>query len=258
MNTSYQLLTLDWLLVASGAGILAGTLILVAPRCRRIGKAQAVIALVLLLGSVTLPLGWANCQEALLPAWSGSGKQGARPGARGVAGNFFARTDCGRVIPLYKVERDAGYLDPTEDAGNTPQGDSSVIRTGPADPECNCHGWVFALGEYQIDGEVIDDILDDNGYSEVGVPQEGDLIVYRGPTGIVEHTGVVREVSRSGVITVESKWGSQGRYLHAPADQPYWQSWSYYHSEREGHRLAGMGEDSQETQKVVALDESVQ
>jgi hypothetical protein len=148
------------------------------------------------------------------------------------------------VIPLYKVERDAGYQEPEDDANSALLGEFSLIRTGPADPESNCHGWVFAFGEYVIDGEAIDTILEDNGYAEVAAPQEGDLIVYRGADGIVEHTGVVREVSPSGAILVESKWGSQGRYLHAPADQPYWRAWGFYHSEREGHRLAGMDDSS--------------
>jgi hypothetical protein len=247
MNASRLCLTLDNLLVVSGIGILLGVTLLIGPRWWRIGKAQAVLALSLLLGSALLPMGWAQFQEARLPTWSGTGQQaGVRPPVHAVAGNFSAQTDCGRAIPLYKIERDAEYQE--VDEASTYQG-SSLVRTGPADPESNCHGWVFALGEYFIAGEVIDDILDDNGYAEVAAPQAGDLIVYRGPEGSVEHTGVVREVSNSGEIFVESKWGSQARYLHAPADQPYWRSWGFYRSEREGHRLAGM-DDSQGTQTV--------
>jgi hypothetical protein len=161
----------------------------------------------------------------------------------------------GRIIPLYRVEREATSsntqtLDHVQH--NASHKGSSVVRTGPAAPETNCHGWVFTEGRYLIDGEVIDDILNDNGYVPVSTPKAGDLIVYRGPDGMVAHTGLVRVVSSSDPILVESQWGSQGRFRHSPEDQPYWESWGFYHSERQGHRLTGIGENPSPGSNVVA------
>ena len=154
-----------------------------------------------------------------------------------------AVTDEGRAVTVHRA------LEPTQsDAGQAVNDDrlvarwaAKLIRTAPADPVCNCHGWVYAGGLYWVSEATVEAILADNGYRAVAEPQTGDVITYRGGNGTVTHSGVVRVVER-GVILIESKWGPSGRYLHRPEDQPYGECFAYYRSERKGHVLAGLGE----------------
>src|SRR5262245_101697 len=233
MNTSLPHLSPDAVLLIAGVCIVLGVVLLVLPRSRKRGKLRLAVALALLLGSFSGVLVWAGVQETRLAEWSGGER---RVDARASAATFSARTDCGRTIPLYRVETGPGYRE-AETPEDLPGRD--IARTAPASAESNCHGWVFADGHYWIDSDQIDDILEDNCYAEVSTPQVDDVIVYR-TAGGVAHTGIVRQVSADGSVVVESKWGTQGRFLHAPADQPFWRSWSYYHSPRQGHRLDGL------------------
>jgi hypothetical protein len=149
-----------------------------------------------------------------------------------------AHTDQGHVLPLY-----GNLLDDIEDAALKRIEDSirksmtlQVIQTADADKSCNCHGWVFTGGRYSVRGMEVDRILEDNGYTEVSRPQPGDAIVYRSESGTVLHSGVVRVVAND-LILIESKWGPNGRFLHAPETQVYSPRWAYYHSTRHGHEL---------------------
>ena len=115
----------------------------------------------------------------------------------------------------------------------------TLIRLDPPSPTCNCHGWVFAGGKHWISGEDVCRILKENGYEEVNKPIAGDVITYRQGDAIL-HTGVVRGVTRDGVVLVESKWAKMGRFLH-PADKTvYVGDVFYYRSHREGHTLKGI------------------
>jgi hypothetical protein len=117
-----------------------------------------------------------------------------------------------------------------------------LIRTAPADPAYNCHGWVFTGGHYWIRGQEVERLLADNGYREVSPPAVGDVAVVRGPEGTISHSALVR-VASAGLLLVESKWGRQGRYVHRPEDTPYPGRWSYYRSARPGHLLRGLAAD---------------
>jgi hypothetical protein len=112
----------------------------------------------------------------------------------------------------------------------------AIIRASKPDPSHNCYGWVFTGGRFWIDGDSVDLILADNGYQEVADPRAGDLITYRDRVGRSAHAGIVRSANENDVL-VESKWGSLGRYLHAPAHQPFDKTWAYYRSPRHGHLL---------------------
>lgn len=202
------------------------------------GPLAAVLFLSLCGGSGLLS--WARWQETLLPEWSG---QNLRRNLLGTGEPVTARTDRGRVVQLWRVER-AGEATGTEavetEAFWKASFGDTLVRTAPSSPESNCHGWVFADGRYWLDGEEIDCILLDNGYQEVTAPHPGDVIVYRPSYGRVAHTGLVRSVADDGAVVVESKWGSKGRFLHAPETQPQWTCWSYYRSPRASHCLAGI------------------
>jgi hypothetical protein len=144
-------------------------------------------------------------------------------------------TATGRVIPLYRYEM---AIDDTEElayellrhdlaiADNYPH---SVIRLGEPDDHSNCHGFVFASGQYAIRGEDVELILADNCFAPVTAPAAGDVIVYRGRAGKVIHTGVVRIVGGPDSILVESKWGPLGVYLHRADLSPYGVEITYYH-----------------------------
>jgi hypothetical protein len=152
-----------------------------------------------------------------------------------------ARTDQGTPIPLLMNEEQqhltvAEELTLLKSLGLT----QAVIRMGPADPVTNCHGWVFAAGQYCVSGVWVRRILLENGYQRVDRPDVGDLIVYQNDQGEVLHTGVVRALGLGDLVLVESKWSVWGRYLHEPAAQAYSANYTYYHSPRSGHLLAGV------------------
>jgi hypothetical protein len=99
-----------------------------------------------------------------------------------------------------------------------------VIRTGPPDIVTNCHGWLFAGGQFWIHGTEVNGILEDNG------------------NGVTLHSALVRAATDDGLVLLEGKWGIYGRFIHGPADQHYAQQWTYYHSNRNGgNRLQGLG-----------------
>lgn len=135
-------------------------------------------------------------------------------------------TDQGRVIPLFRslvqgpVEIESFHSNSV--AWRT------VKRVATADRKANCHGWVFAAGEYLVEAEHVDWILQDNGYCAVKEPKAGDLIIYRYDDGTPMHSGIVRLVKNDGTPVIESKWGLGGRYLHPPENPLYHGRIEYY------------------------------
>jgi hypothetical protein len=108
------------------------------------------------------------------------------------------------------------------------------VRLEQPIPGCNCHGWTFAEGQHCIHDNDVPLILRENGYHEVNEPMCGDLAVCYQDQVIV-HSGLVRSVQDGDVIRIESKWGPFGVFLHHPLSYPH--PWTYYRSERSGHRL---------------------
>jgi hypothetical protein len=147
-------------------------------------------------------------------------------------------TDRGSPVPIYRVEKQVRGPGGNGGSSRPAEVTYNVIRTACADPNCNCHGWVFAAGKGWLTCERVEQILQDNGYAPVAVPRTGDLVVYRSAAGETLHTGLVRLASADGLVLIESKWGHWGRYLHRPQDQPYGSTYAYYRtSRRGGHRL---------------------
>ncbi len=107
---------------------------------------------------------------------------------------------------------------------------------------CNCHGYVFTAGHFYVGGDDVPAILADNGYRETKSPRAGDVAVYRDVADKVLHTGVVRGATGEGIVLVESKWGSIGRFLHRSDIHCYNDATSclYYRSLRKGHQLRGV------------------
>lgn len=115
-----------------------------------------------------------------------------------------------------------------------------LMRVNGPDPASNCHGWVFADGQFWISEEDVDRILLENGYQQVSSPRKGDVIIYRYVDGHPIHSGVVR-VADDDLILIESKWAHLGRFLHTPDDSAYGEgNFTYYRSARKGNTLKGI------------------
>jgi hypothetical protein len=93
----------------------------------------------------------------------------------------------------------------------------------------NCMGLVFATRRTWIDTDQIFKILKEDDYYAVGEPPEaceGDLVIYRRkPKGNVSHVGIILKLNpevktASWEITVLSKWGPEGEYIHNIDDIP--------------------------------------
>jgi hypothetical protein len=121
--------------------------------------------------------------------------------------------------------------------------EASLIQTGPADGDYNCHGWVFTGGRSWIRGQSVEAILQDNGYRETKRPMIGDLCIYRDNRGEVAHSAIVRGLGEKGVVLLESKWGKLGRYIHMAHENHAYTGHDhrYYRSSRSGgHLLRGL------------------
>ncbi len=127
-------------------------------------------------------------------------------------------TDKQRLVPVYRAPLDGDMRAYYEFDAREPAGLS--IQRASEDVGSNCHGWVFAGGQYLITGSGVKMILEDNGYRLVAAPQPGDVVVYRDEQNEIVHTGLVRTAFDDGRVLVESKWGLGGRYLHPTFDDP--------------------------------------
>ena len=90
----------------------------------------------------------------------------------------------------------------------------------------NCVGMVFATRRTWIEPELVDQILEEDGYRQVVAKQDldiGDVVVYRDSGNLISHVGVIvslrPQVARGDwEITVVSQWGADGEYIHEIED----------------------------------------
>lgn len=86
----------------------------------------------------------------------------------------------------------------------------------------DCHGFTFKSGNLWIDDDQVRTILVDQGWVAPadGKAKVNDIVVYE-KDGNITHSGIVTGVDTDGNVTrVESKWGADGLYTHAPNDVP--------------------------------------
>jgi hypothetical protein len=139
--------------------------------------------------------------------------------------DWVAVTDRGREVTLFRFNRQGSG--------------TAAVASSSAEQEnlkANCHGWVFAGGQYLLWRDGVERILQDNGYQICETPQPGDLIIYRNDVGEPVHTGLVKAGVWGGIL-IESKWGVGKRFVHSPEMQPYGDRYSYYRSSRQGHAI---------------------
>lgn len=153
------------------------------------------------------------------------------PGEKNEVREFVAMTDLNRLIRVYRMteNRSKPVAEDQTISGNFID---STIQRAPANAAANCHGWVFLDSQFLIPGEAVQQILDDNDYEIVFEPNAGDVIIYRDEDRRIVHSGLVRGVLNDGTVIIESKWGVEGTFLHAPEGTPYSTSFEYYRSPR--------------------------
>lgn len=93
----------------------------------------------------------------------------------------------------------------------------------------NCVGLVFASRRTWVDTRVVPTILREDGYDRLAGLADveiGDLVIYRETRGnTMTHIGIIVEQrahvpSAEWEITVMSKWGAAGEYIHPLKDIP--------------------------------------
>lgn len=142
-----------------------------------------------------------------------------------------ASTDRGTDVPL-------GWPADNAVEEEMPEGfEWRAIAATAGRSQANCHGWVFAEGEYWIPTDFVDTILRDNGYEWIAAPVPGDLIIYRDEHARPIHSGLVKAIGEEGFVLVESKWGLLDVFWHTPDDQAFGDDFEYWHSPRPGHTL---------------------
>lgn len=167
------------------------------------------------------------------------GVGGVAPGVIVSEDEFCGRTDLGSKINLFHFSVDDQlFKEYAEDFHiRYSMFTSALIHREDADSSSNCHGWVFTGGKFLLRGTGVERILEENRYAIVSTPAPGDIVIYRSDTGAILHTGLVQGVLNEGTVMIESKWGTDQRFLHRPEDQPYSTSFVYYHSDRKGHLI---------------------
>ncbi|MCU0710494.1 MAG: hypothetical protein MUC43_00445 [Pirellula sp.] len=172
----------------------------------------------------------------------------ALPGKTKLVHSHVGLTDKGRQIDLYSFELE-GEL-PADDQALLATSNSfpvALIRRKQVDLSANCHGWVFAKGDFLINSLGVSIILEDNDYTRVDRPETGDIAIYRNMSGDVIHTALVCSVLEDNTVLLESKWGLHQRFIHLPEDQPYSTLIEYFRTSRNGHHIKIVEQSPEQT-----------
>lgn len=91
----------------------------------------------------------------------------------------------------------------------------------------NCHGLTFSSRRTQIiDPAEVRKILTQDSYQKIERADilSGDIVVYVGPEGDIEHSGIIMEVDKTMLIPIPlvlSKWGVAHEVVHRLPYCPY-------------------------------------
>ena len=103
----------------------------------------------------------------------------------------------------------------------------AIHRPTPACYTYNCHGLTFASRRTQILLSAdVRRILGDDDYVQIGTKDvlAGDIVIYIGEDGDIEHSGIVMDVPKGMLVVIPkvlSKWGSAHEVVHNVLDCPY-------------------------------------
>jgi hypothetical protein len=164
-----------------------------------------------------------------------------------------ALTDRGRVLPLFHYEAlitpsasSKRRFNPERDVDAFLSALETIVldriklpgfvleRCGPLNPAANCHGWVFARGQFGIHDRDVATILEEHRYERVSQPASGDLAIYR-VDGVIVHSGIVHVSVPRREIVIRSKWGPFGVFFHQPGAHSG--DCTFYRSSRLGNDL---------------------
>lgn len=93
----------------------------------------------------------------------------------------------------------------------------------------NCVGMVVAARRVWVDPEHAVKILTDDGYRKLSGPEEveyGDVVIYHNARGQPVHIGIVLRKNlaiagdKKDLLTILSKWGGDGEYIHEVSKVP--------------------------------------
>jgi hypothetical protein len=101
----------------------------------------------------------------------------------------------------------------------------------------NCHGLTFASRRTCVsDANEVKRILELDGYETVNQSNvmPGDIVLYRGEKGDIEHSGIVVDVPKDketdfGIPKIVSKWGKFKEFIHRANQCPYNYLTATYH-----------------------------
>jgi hypothetical protein len=112
------------------------------------------------------------------------------------------------------------------------------FRTNPI-PRYNCHGLTFASRRTRIfEDRVVRLILKDDSYVKISSSEvsAGDIVVYIGVDGEIDHSGIIVQHSRDPIEghLVLSKWGGGAEVIHRLHDVPevYGKRIEYYRCDK--------------------------
>ena len=100
-----------------------------------------------------------------------------------------------------------------------------TLRVRSSASDYNCVGLVFASRRTWVEPRYVSRFLEEDGYRKVELrdAQPGDVILYRGEAGTVDHVGLVinhepNVANADWDTTVLSQWGRDGEFLHERRD----------------------------------------
>jgi hypothetical protein len=149
------------------------------------------------------------------------------------------------------------WLVPSDPVGKEVEellGQRRLIRTSPANPLACGLRWTLAVGTEVIFAEKAEALLTDK-FRLIEQPQPSDIIVYRDEAGRLVHSGRVKAVGRDGIIMIESVWGRQGRFLHAPDVVRGYARHEYYSSATVLKKAVAGSSDTEVADEAMCSDE---
>lgn len=90
-----------------------------------------------------------------------------------------------------------------------------------ADSSYNCFGMAFANRRTHVHEDALPIIFHDDEYRKIerSDAERGDIVIYRGPSGEIEHVAVILQrmpitPSADDDLLVLSQWGNSGEFIH--------------------------------------------
>jgi hypothetical protein len=156
-------------------------------------------------------------------------QQGQAP--RAVEPDVVRRVQWSPNTPTGKASAPWGPGNPTGKLLNAKTDGGTALQIWQPDDGTTywCHGYTFGGsvakgGPYSIFGEDVPKVLKDDGWKQTYscMAQPGDILVFSNSQGMVQHTGVIRQVVSTGAKVDDSKSMLQSKWGSAPLNTDTW------------------------------------